>query len=454
MSSFVIYDLETGGLDSRLDRTMQFAGIRVDENLNILGDPLVLYCKLPSFYIPQKSAIEVTGITSEECQEKGLPEYIFAQQINKFFTQQNNTVVMGFNNIKFDEEFTRNLFYRNFLPPYDYSFKDGNSRWDLINLVRATYELRPEGINWTFKEDGTPTFKLELLTKANGISHENAHDALSDVMATLEMLRLIKNKQPQLFNYALNLRLTKQVQSLISTVDYLDEKPAVYIDGSGVHLLSTVYFSSEKGRVFFDLTAQNDEELELKKQSIDLFINSNSETLSFLIFKTQLEEQEQKPPLKIIRDNSCPFYCSSRLLQKNERNNILLKNYQILLDYLKTKAEISEISNKVSEILKLIHFEKSDFVEQQLYEGFFSQEETVFRSRANFILQNKDVDVQDLLDLFEDFKILKNSNQRHQDLFNLFIATHFLDKLPSNLKEELEFKIIKPRQEFYQERLP
>ena len=157
MSSFVIYDLETGGLDSRLDRTMQFAGIRVDENLNILGDPLVLYCKLPSFYIPQKSAIEVTGITSEECQEKGLPEYIFAQQINKFFTQQNNTVVMGFNNIKFDEEFTRNLFYRNFLPPYDYSFKDGNSRWDLINLVRATYELRPEGINWTFKEDGTPT---------------------------------------------------------------------------------------------------------------------------------------------------------------------------------------------------------------------------------------------------------------------------------------------------------
>ena len=173
---------------------------------------------------------------------------------------------MGFNNIKFDEEFTRNLFYRNFLPPYDYSFKDGNSRWDLINLVRATYELRPEGINWTFKEDGTPTFKLELLTKANGISHENAHDALSDVMATLEMLRLIKNKQPQLFNYALNLRLTKQVQSLISSVDYLDEKPAVHIDGSGVHLLSTIYFSSEKGRVFFDLTAQNDEELELKKQ--------------------------------------------------------------------------------------------------------------------------------------------------------------------------------------------
>lgn len=450
MSSFVIYDLETGGLDSRLDRTMQFAGIRVDENLNILGDPLVLYCKSPSFYIPQKSAIEVTGITSEECQEKGLSEYTFAQQINKFFTQQNNTVVMGFNNIKFDEEFTRNLFYRNFLPPYDYSFKDGNSRWDLINLVRATYELRPEGINWTFKEDGTPTFKLELLTKANGISHENAHDALSDVMATLEMLRLIKNKQPQLFNYALNLRLTKQVQSLISTVDYLDEKPAVYIDGSGVHLLSTIYFSSEKGRVFFDLTAQNDEELELKKQSIDLFINSNSETLSSLIFKTQLEEQ--KPPLKIIRDNSCPFYCSSRLLQKNERNNILLKNYQILLDYLKTKAEISEISNKVSEILKLIHFEKSDFVEQQLYEGFFSQEETVFRSRANSILQNKEIDVQDLLNLFEDFHILKNSNQRHQDLFNLFIATHFLDKLPSNLKEELEFKIIKPRQEFYRER--
>ena len=447
-SSFIIYDLETGGLDSKLDRIMQFAGIRVDENLNIVGDPLLLHCKLPSFYIPNPTAVETTGITKEECEEKGLPEYIFAKQIHDFFTKQPNTVIMGYNNIKFDDEFMRNLFYRNYLSPYGYSFKNYNSRWDIINLVRATYEILPEGINWCFNEDGTPTFRLEVLTKANNISHENAHDALSDVMATLEVMRLIKEKQPSLFKYAFNLRLAKQVQSLFESTDTLLKTPAVHVNGSGLHLLTSIYSSSETGRVFFDLTANNEKEFNDKKSSIDLFVNSSVEELSQSLYKPK----DKQLSLKVIRDNSCPFYCSTRVLKDNEKNKNLLKNYQLLLEYLKSKLTDMEIQEKVIELFKNSHFDKGEFVEQQLYDGFFSNEEEMFRSKLSNMLGNEEVNFNDILNFFNQSNLFHN-NQRHCDLFKLFVATHFLNELTLEEQEILEKEVILPRKLLYEQRV-
>ena len=253
--NYVVYDLETGGLDPRMDRIMQFSAARVDADLNLIGEPITLYCKMPDFYQPSKEALEVTGISIEECNEKGLPEYEFAKQIHDFFTEKKDTVVMGFNNVKFDDEFIRNLFYRNFLSPYGYTFKMGNSRWDLINLVRATYALRPQGINWVHKEDGTPSFRLEELTKVNGISHDNAHDATSDVLATIDVMRLIKQNQPRLFEYAFTIRGAKSVAHFF-TRSVLNNDPIVYVSSNGVRLLKQIAFHNIKGRVFLDLTEE------------------------------------------------------------------------------------------------------------------------------------------------------------------------------------------------------
>ena len=259
MASFIVYDLETGGIDPRMDRIMQFSAARVDADLNLIGEPITLYCKMPYFYQPNKEALEVTGINVEECNEKGLPEYKFAKRIHDFFTEKTDTVVMGFNNVKFDDEFIRNLFYRNFLSPYGYTFKMGNSRWDLINLVRATYALRPQGINWAYKEDGKPSFRLEELTKANGISHENAHDATSDVLATIDIMRLIKQKQSRLFDYAFTIRGAKSVTQFFNKSILQSDDPIVYVGSNGIRLLKQIAFHNIKGRVFLDLTAKNND---------------------------------------------------------------------------------------------------------------------------------------------------------------------------------------------------
>ncbi|MFP4266560.1 MAG: exodeoxyribonuclease I [Spirochaetaceae bacterium] len=214
------YDLETFGLHRSLDRIAQFAALRTDIDLNPIEDPVVLYSKITPDYVPDPMACLLTGITPKTTLEKGLPELEFTGKIHEQFARP-GTCVAGYNNIQFDDEFIRNTLYRNLYDPFYREWAGGNSRWDIINVLRAARDLRPEGINWPVKEDKTPSFKLETLTKANGIPHEGAHDALSDVYATIALAKLLSTTQPKLFNYLFDLRRKEQVKALID----LHKKP-------------------------------------------------------------------------------------------------------------------------------------------------------------------------------------------------------------------------------------
>lgn len=208
------YDLETFGLNPGYDRVAQFAGIRTNMDLEIIGDPVMLYCTLANDYLPSPSACLVTGITPQEVNRKGLPEDKFIQAILDEFTRP-STIVAGFNNIKFDDEFIRNLLYRNFYDPYEREYKNNCSRWDIIDLVRATHDLRPDGINWGEKNEKNKTsFKLTSLTEANGIEQIGAHDALVDVYATINVAKLIKTKQPKIYDWAIRHRHKTEITNL------------------------------------------------------------------------------------------------------------------------------------------------------------------------------------------------------------------------------------------------
>jgi exodeoxyribonuclease I len=137
-----------------------------------------------------------------------------------------DTTMVGYNNIRFDDEFIRYTLWRNFYDAYEWHWKDGSSRWDLLDVVRMTRALRPLGIEWPFAPDGKPTNRLEFLTAVNKLNHESAHDALSDVNATIAIAKLIKSKQPKLFDYLLTMRDKKKVTALV-------EKgvPLVYASG-------------------------------------------------------------------------------------------------------------------------------------------------------------------------------------------------------------------------------
>jgi len=227
MQSLLWYDLETFGRHPGWDRIAQFAAVRTDDNFEPIEDPVVLYCRISPDYLPDPQACLITGITPRETGEKGMVEAEFAKALEQELSRP-GTCVVGYNSLRFDDEFIRNLFYRNFTDPYRREYAQGNSRWDIIDLVRMTHDLRPEGINWVYDEEGKPVFRLEILTQANGISHEQAHDALSDVYATISLAKLIKEKQPKLFQFYFSLRKKDQVRRLLNLQN---PQPLVHTSG-------------------------------------------------------------------------------------------------------------------------------------------------------------------------------------------------------------------------------
>ncbi len=208
--TFLWHDYETFGINTRRDRPAQFAAIRTDAELNEIGEPLMIYCRPANDYLPDAESCLITGITPQLCLERGLPEHAFAAQIEAVLAQP-GTIGVGYNTIRFDDEVTRFMFWRNLIDPYAREWQNDCGRWDLLDVVRMAYSLRPQGIQWPLKADGRPSFKLTDLTAANGLAHEAAHDALSDVRATIALARLVRTAQPKLFEFCLGLHKKDRV---------------------------------------------------------------------------------------------------------------------------------------------------------------------------------------------------------------------------------------------------
>ncbi len=223
--SFFWHDYETFGRVPRRDRPAQFAGVRTDADLNEIGEPLELYCQPPLDALPEPEACLLTGITPQHCAQRGVAEHAFAAAIEAQLARP-GTVGVGYNSIRFDDEVTRFLFWRNLIDPYAREWQNGCGRWDLLDVVRATRALRPEGIEWPTNDEGRASFKLEHLSAANGLAHAAAHDALSDVRATIALARLIKNKQPRLWDFCLKLRRRDAVIAEIGAA-----RPFLHVSG-------------------------------------------------------------------------------------------------------------------------------------------------------------------------------------------------------------------------------
>jgi len=313
------HDYETFGVDPRRDRASQFAGLRTDEDLNIVGEPLVMYCRPSPDMLPHPAACMITGISPYKAREEGKSEAEFIARIHHEFSQAQSCVA-GYNSLRFDDEVTRQLLYRNFYDPYEREWKNGNSRWDIIDMVRLCYALRPEGIVWPKKEDGSPSFRLEELTKANGIAHEAAHDALSDVTATIAMAKLIKQKQPKLYAYAYGLRNKKKVQEQL---DIISKKPVLHVSSmypaaQGCLALVaplTQHPTDKNGVIVYDLR-------EDPRAWMDLTVEQIQQRL--FTRQDELPEGVKRIPLKVLHVNRCPIVASKALLTE-----ALAKQYQI-----------------------------------------------------------------------------------------------------------------------------
>ncbi len=391
--TFFFYDLETSGLNPRQDRIMQFAGQRTDMNLEPIGEPYNLLVTLNDDTLPSPDALMVTGITPQKTVEEGYSEAQFARMLSEeIFTPE--TIAVGFNNIRFDDEFIRHLLWRNFYDPYEWSWKDGRSRWDLLDVVRLTRALRPEGINWPLDAKGEPSNRLELITSANGIAHENAHDALADVTALIAVTKLIKQKQPQLYDYLLKMRDKKVVQQLVN-VD--DKKPFVYASGR---------YDKEfaKTTVTFPLTTSRNGGVVVYDLRYDPmpFVGLSAEELAKKIFASWEERQAEnfvKLPVKELQYNRCPAAAPLGVLEQGDgwrKISLDLKTVQKHQNILLNHPDFAEKLRTIFENKPA--FKKLPDPEAQLYDGFLNDRD---RLRVEAV---RNADERELADFHPEFQ--------------------------------------------------
>ncbi|NAW88764.1 exodeoxyribonuclease I [Photobacterium halotolerans] len=387
-------DYETFGANPSVDRPCQFAGVRTDMDFNVIGEPLVIYCQPPSDYLPSPEACLITGITPQEAMEKGLPEHEFIARIHAELSKP-NTCVVGYNNVRFDDEVTRYTLYRNFYDPYAWSWQSGNSRWDMLDIMRTCYALRPDGLNWPTNEDGFPSFKLEHLSVENGIEHSNAHDAMADVYATIELARKVKASQPKLFNYLFNLRHKRKLQELI---DIAEMTPLVHVSGM---------FGSECGNTSWivPMAWHPDNKnavicVNLAMDPAPLFeLDADSLRERLYTKRADLNPGELPVPLKLVHINKCPVLAPAKTLTAEDAERLGIDRAQCLanLSALKDKPQIRE------KLLAVFgqdrEFEPNDDVDTQLYNGFFSAADKsamdIIRASAPEELGKLDLNVDD-----------------------------------------------------------
>jgi exodeoxyribonuclease I len=392
--TYYFYDLETSGINVKNQRIFQFAGQRVDENLEPIGEPHNLLIKATDDILPEPSAVMITGITPQATLQDGLTEYEFLEIFNREISTP-NTCFAGFNTIRFDDEFIRHLLYRNFNDPYEWQWKDGRCRWDMMDVLRMTRALRPEGIQWPHAEDGMAVNRLEKVAEANGLIHDQAHDALSDVTATIAVAKLLQKSQPKLWDYL------KSNISKSSVVDMLGKArqtgtPLVHTSSKleMKHLKTSIVFplfENNQGVTFaYDLRYDPDELKDLDEEELKRRAFSSNEELGETV----------RLPVKGIHHNRAPALAPLGVLDEGAELRIeLTKNQAIVnLGKLKQLPELVERIRKITlahvydanQIVTAVPTRASasgdvsdtfvspilvDDVDGQLYDGFISNAE-------------------------------------------------------------------------------
>jgi len=369
--SLVWFDYETFGTHPAWDRPAQFAGVRTDLELNQIGEPVTYYCKVANDYLPNPHACRVTGLTPQLVNQRGDAESVFIKRVLDMIGK-NGTCSIGYNSIRFDDEFTRHIAFRNFFDAYGHEYKSGNSRWDLLDVVRLTRALRPDGIQWPVNDDGTASNRLEHLTAANNIEHRDAHDAMSDVWATLEIARLIRSAQPKLYEYAFTHRDKSSAAQILNT---RTRKPCLYVSSMiprDRHHISAImplcrHPVNANAVIVLDLTA--DPSL-LKTLSV--------EEISARVFAKSAEiASTDRIGLGSIAINKCPVLVPLNTLRPEDEERLGLDRQQMLQAASLTEQLLDE--ELIVKIGKVMHreWDNSPYeLEGTLYSGaFFSNED-------------------------------------------------------------------------------
>ncbi len=362
--SFLWHDYETFGANVRVDRPAEFACWRTNEAFEPIAEPVAFRCRPTLDYLPQPEACVITGIGPESAWREGLPEPEFAERVlAEMGTPQ--TCVLGYNSMRFDDEITRYLFWRNFIDPYEREWARGNSRFDLIDLARAAQALRPQGIHWPRREDGHPSFKLSDLSAANALPHRHAHAALSDVEATLALARLLRASQPRLMSFALGLRRKARVLELL---DWRARKPVIHVSqrfpaerGCLAQVVPIAMHPSQSGKVIVVDASQEPTPL----------LEWSAEKLAEMLLTPASDPDRVALGLKVVHANRAPFLAPLSVLEGVDLGRIAFDRERVDL-HTRRLQDAAGLDQKLQQIYALLDRGERPALDpdEALYAGF------------------------------------------------------------------------------------
>jgi exodeoxyribonuclease I len=437
-STFLWYDFETFGANARSDRACQFAGIRTDHQLNIIGEPIELFCQNTMDYIPNPMAVEVTGITPQHAEKMGVNEFEFARQLKTIFTQA-QTCAVGYNSIRFDDEVVRHLFFRNLIDPYEREWKNGNSRWDLLDVARLTYALRPGGIKWPIKESGDsagdPDFRLEAISKANNLGQGAAHDALNDVYATINLAKLINTQQPKLWQWAFALRSKQRVKELI---DVRAHKPLIHISGmfgakNGCLSVVVPLFEHPHNQneiICFDCS-----------QDPSLWLNVSADDIKERLYRRKDElNGEIRPALKSIHINKSPMIAPISMLDEEVCQRLHLDRAVFVQNW----CALVEIKENLMPNFKQIFVHKREFdkqdVEQTLYDAFINNADKKICAQIHDKFSNNPAQWRELESAFVDTRLSELTFRLRARHYPETLSESERDQWRTSVKHRIQFE--------------
>jgi exodeoxyribonuclease I len=190
---FVFWDTETTGTSTAFDQILQFAAIRTDAGLREL-DRIELRCRLQPHVVAHPGALRVTGLGIERITDPDLPcHYDMVRRLVATLSDWSPAIFVGYNSLRFDEHLLRQALFRTLHRPY-LTNTGGNRRADALALVQTASILTPGCLQVPTADSGRPSFRLDRMAPANGFAHENAHDALADVEATIHLARCVRDR--------------------------------------------------------------------------------------------------------------------------------------------------------------------------------------------------------------------------------------------------------------------
>ena len=338
---YLFYDYETTGIDKRFDQIVQFAAIKTDSDFNELERHNIL-CQMRNDIIPSPYAFGTTMIDIENLQENGLSEFEFSKKVNKILSGEGNQCITGYNSKEFDDKFSQFLFYRNLADPYFWAWGKGNKKLDVFDIMKMGYAFGRLGDMKFSEGSGEDSLRLEVLSKLNGLTHLKAHDALSDVVATIELLKLIKINNPNLIKYSEKLQDKSFARKLLS------ESPTFYNISSfygyeknfiGVHHIIGQHPTISNSIISWDLEINPENILNKSASEIKEQMFAKKEDRLFDVGFSEIKLNQSPQVLKYSEKNDA----NKERAELCQKNLVLVLRHKLLLNQISDEIFVFEV---------------------------------------------------------------------------------------------------------------